>query len=470
MELMGIDTKKESLRMSLKGFFVGVGDAEREGLEDGIENEFTVLTKEERVNIVDDIIYGRKKIRDTLLMSRADSILEKTFDMGMDEKSRIRRSLILEKVEKVRAELDLVNVVAKIYKGDYSRDDLQLYREIGDKLYLPVVPEYFYGLFNARRDKILDASITDLKFELYRKQLLEIGIFRNNKVGLAIMDNEVVDGLRAEIGCRYASFFEILESVTCGSAQNEKYSAKETAAIFERVLDSMGYDDWIVEMTSQEKVMAIVMSKNTLLIPSRRLYEKSAIRRLLVHEIGAHICRVENGRKSGDNILAIGTANYYSRAEEGLASLLEVSCCGEITGSGGTGFDRIAERYITAGLLDGVDGEPRTAEETYNILWRMFLLDGSVGGDLVAAKNRAYAHIDKAFRGATFDAPGVYYPLLRIYYGSLVKNLEYFKRNKDNLALALDVALMGRYDHTSKDERDAVLTLLGREGLIDRIA
>lgn len=53
------------------------------------------------------------------------------------------------------------------------------------------------------------------------------------------------------------------------------------------------------------------------------------------------------------------------------------------------------------------------------------------------------------------------YAKLKVYYEGLVKNTDFFRQNLHNIDEAIDVSLMGKYNHTSERQRKLVSTMVG---------
>ncbi len=70
-------------------------------------------------------------------------------------------------------------------------------------------------------------------------------------------------------------------------------------------------------------------------------------------------------------------------------------------------------------------------------------------------------HIENAFRGTSFTAPGVIYCKLKVYYEGLLKNARYFSDNQDDLQQAFTTAMIGKFDHTDPSETALVKRLIG---------
>ncbi len=235
------------------------------------------------------------------------------------------------------------------------------------------------------------------------------------------------------------------------------YGAEECLLFLNQTLASDGLADagWTGEISDDSIVPMTSPMKKCITLPSAIQYTASDIRRIIVgHEQKTHAWRAENGDRSGNHMLKAGTPSSMG-IEEGLGILMECAIEGNLDNPS---FHRARDRFITAGLALGVDGRERDAREVYEILWRIIALRESSNGamdDIVVnqSKHSAYAHIENAFRGTPFWRKGVIYSKLKVYYEELAANASYMKSFHGDIRAALDGAMIGKYNHTSADER-----------------
>lgn len=238
------------------------------------------------------------------------------------------------------------------------------------------------------------------------------------------------------------------------------YDAQECAQIINDTLLVGGLADkgWKCQVDSAKSNPATNGAKKLISLPTSTRRNASELRRLVVHEQEVHARRAQNGKDADSSLLASGTADYAD-VEEGLGVMLECAVEGNLSNPS---FKRARERYITAGLALGIDGgEPRDARGVYEVLWRMIAVesstDGTIPEDLVQeAQSRAFAHVENAFRGTGFWMRGAIYTKLKVYYEGLVANASYIRENIGDLNAALDVAMVGKINHT--DAREVELT------------
>jgi len=226
-----------------------------------------------------------------------------------------------------------------------------------------------------------------------------------------------------------------------------KYDAEAIVYIANMAFSAEGLveNGWKAEINELKSVSTIDSGEKVLWIPRSLRRNAEELRRLLIHEIGVHARRAQNAEESEDEVLKLGEVDYLP-AEEGLGILLE---CAVVGNYDNPSFMRVVERYIVAGLALGADGEkPRNAAQTFAAAWPEIakLLSKSEeekAGLIEEAKEKAYAHVENAFRGTNLRMPGVIFMRLKIYYEGLLDNIEYFERGGD-----LEMALRGKYNHT----------------------
>lgn len=100
-------------------------------------------------------------------------------------------------------------------------------------------------------------------------------------------------------------------------------TASEAADEFSRVIEESGLSEWAVEVVNDMHARVAVNSQTrTLKLSGPARFSRTAVERLIVHEIGTHILRATNGGRQRLRLLALplGTSEL---TEEGLAVLNE---------------------------------------------------------------------------------------------------------------------------------------------------
>jgi hypothetical protein len=229
------------------------------------------------------------------------------------------------------------------------------------------------------------------------------------------------------------------------------YDAIECQQIISKALERgrLTEKGWQVEIATEKSNPSTDTALRTLYLPADTVRTADQLRRLIIHEQEVHARRGQNGVDSGIQLLGIGAVGH-AYAGEGLGVLLECAVAGNMENQS---YYRARDRYLTAGIAIGLDGLPRDGRGTFDIVWRLLALrmarDGIINGPIEKqAKEIAMLYIENAFRGTSFDMPGVIYTKLKVYYEGLVRNAQYFEDTAADMSAALNSALIGKYDHT----------------------
>lgn len=102
--------------------------------------------------------------------------------------------------------------------------------------------------------------------------------------------------------------------------QSLTISADEAARKFNEVLSSVA-PEWKAVRVPGDAPLRVETNQKVLMV-SDEPYSEEGLQRLILHEIGAHILRYENGTKGDDALLEVGTANYEF-IEEGVSTYTE---------------------------------------------------------------------------------------------------------------------------------------------------
>lgn len=186
---------------------------------------------------------------------------------------------------------------------------------------------------------------------------------------------------------------------------------------------------------------------------------KVSVQALLMHEIGVHVTRRENGDTSSLALLGVGLDNYL-RAEEGIATLAEQLITGTDQYAGEIG-------YFSVGAAMGTLGTPLSFLELYNVLYAYYIL--TIASKSLAtegfyeleelrmtATDYAWNRTLRVYRGTTGNTPGAVYTRDIIYFEG---NQQMWKLLDSEAAISPDW-LVGKYDPTN-DLHTAVLKELG---------
>lgn len=99
---------------------------------------------------------------------------------------------------------------------------------------------------------------------------------------------------------------------------NAKYTDEEAVELFRQDLKQRGYTNWTVMLKDISAKAMVSSLRLELQVKNGSSFSQTEIDRLIVHEIGTHIKRYENGTKQAFKIYRYGFPNYLE-TEEGLA-------------------------------------------------------------------------------------------------------------------------------------------------------
>lgn len=267
-----------------------------------------------------------------------------------------------------------------------------------------------------------------------------------------LLSPEILEKLRSTVLERYANELAAVPETD----DSIYYDVDACVDIMNDALERGGLakEGWVVEHNPKKTAPATNAKSKKIFLPSNTRRSAAELRRLIVHEQEVHARRAQNGINTGSNLLQYGTADYAD-VEEGLGVIFECAVAGTMDNPS---FDRARDRYITAGLALGTENEaPRDARQTFEVMWRLIAVREAVAGTIddaaiASAKNKAYAHVENAFRGTNFTMRGVIYTKLKVYYEGLRKNAQFFADNSEDMNAAIDVAMVGKYNHTDPEE------------------
>ncbi len=337
----------------------------------------------------------------------------------------------------------------------------ETFNELNAELYGEVNSSWYLGMMESEREKIEGFSPTNEDARKLVGELKEIfsNIERTNTVEPAIMDERALATFNKVLLDRYQ---EVLSAVP-NTGDDVRYDANQCAEIMNKALVAGGlYDQgWRAVVDPSKSNPSTRGGTSRISLPSNTSRTAQELRRLILHEQEVHARRGQNARDLGSDVLFTGTADYVD-VEEGLGVLFECVLEGNFDNPS---FQRARERYITIGLALGVNGTPRDARETFEVLWRILALNDSKNGEvdekiIKSARDRAYRHIENAYRGTNFAMKGVVFRKMKVYYEGLKKNADYFSSHQENINNTLDVVMMGKYNHVDPRESHVVTVLV----------
>lgn len=331
---------------------------------------------------------------------------------------------------------------------------------LNQELFGDINRELWLGIMNSVATSVRTFQPRNNSAKLLKQYLEDaLGDMTSTITEFDVYDEQLAADFKPFLEQRYADILSVVPSDFGG-----KFDATECAEIMTRALHQGGLATWKTEVDKTKINPATSFGKERIYLPTSTSRTADELKRLIIHEQEVHARRGYNGELSGIPLLGFGTANF-TPAEEGLGVFMEMILAGS---ADNPAVHRARDRYITAGLALGVDsGIYRDARSTFEILWRIILLrhcqtNGKSCDELESlAKEQAYTHIENAFRGTSFDAPGVIYLKLKVYYEGLVKNVQLMRQIGANTE-AFDQLFVGKYDHTDETERQLITSIIER--------
>jgi uncharacterized protein (TIGR02421 family) len=194
--------------------------------------------------------------------------------------------------------------------------------------HLEFSPRFFYKEcdldFEAIRNEMrkIPREVDHFLFPLYRKKLENI----ENKVSLLESINTVnfnnfskktFVGVSAQ---NYRDATDFLQNNLKKTLPDEskELSAEDTIVIMNKFLEKRKLGHWKIKFIEDSVADIQITKRNSILIKKGVKFRENRIQAIIVHEIGTHVFRLENGKRQKFRIFERGTANYL-RTEEGMA-------------------------------------------------------------------------------------------------------------------------------------------------------
>jgi len=238
------------------------------------------------------------------------------------------------------------------------------------------------------------------------------------------------------------------------SDDTEINSSEKIYKKFLRYLDYNNINNWSakIDLPGARTSFGVDQANKVINIPHdsdlilrKDILTKVTLKALLMHEIGVHVTRRENGDQSPLALLGIGLDNYL-RAEEGIATVAEQLITGTKQYAG-------YEGYFSVGAAMGILNKPLDFNELFTLLNAYFILhianeqleeQGFYELDelRLIASDKAWNRALRTYRGSTGQKPGAVYTRDIIY---LEGNMRIWKI----LASASSIPpewLIGKYD------------------------
>lgn len=186
---------------------------------------------------------------------------------------------------------------------EYNSFDVQKYIDELKKLDIPRNSPTG-KLFNELRDKVLS----------YSYELLNVGTpdFNTEKYFESVSE-EIIMKAHNIIDMKLPKI----------KLANKTISSEELAKIIKQELDKYNIKDWIIKFRkNSSSPVAINAGAKKIIINKNGFYSEYRVNKLLIHEMGTHVLRAENGDKQEFKIFRVGVPGY-DVTEEGLAGFNE---------------------------------------------------------------------------------------------------------------------------------------------------
>lgn len=277
------------------------------------------------------------------------------------------------------------------YSGSSSESEVarQEYRFLNHELYGEVNKPTFDAMMMTESERVERFEPKNEQEYMIKSQLLDY--FRQNHfegTEKPLMEVDELAVLREAIERRYgAELAEIPDT-----DDDVYYDAIQCAGIFNQCLaaGALAGKGWrtVVDDKAANPTTNVVRKEIRLPLSTRR--NASELRRLYIHEVGVHAVRGQNGEDTGKKILKTGTGDYAD-IEEGEGVVFE---CALADTMDNPSYHRARDRYIVAGLSEGVDGVPKDGRRVYEIMWRLIAIrnaeDGELSEDAIASAKKVH--------------------------------------------------------------------------------
>jgi hypothetical protein len=244
-------------------------------------------------------------------------------------------------------------------------------------------------------------------------------------------------------------------------------SAEKIHRMFSDYLEEQDINNWVVQIDhpGARTSFGVNQSNKVISIPHdsdlslrKRVLTKVSLQALLMHEVGVHVVRRENGDASPLALLGVGLDDYL-RAEEGIATLAEQLIIGTSQYSGEIG-------YFAVGAAMGTLGNPLSFSELYTVLNAYYILsiaDRQLETEgfyeleelRMTATDQAWNRALRVYRGSTGNTVGAVYTRDIIY----LEGNRRMWRLLDSEAVIHPDWLVGKYDPTNPQHAAALKEL-----------
>ncbi len=206
-------------------------------------------------------------------------------------------------------------------------------------------------------------------------------------------------------------------------------------------------DGWktVLEQGSRITVM-VNPEEKTISLPTavNLTQEAKDMAKFLIHEIGIHVGRKFNGKRSKLSLLGVGMDRFIV-GEEGVTYDMEASLDQKVDP-----FDVDMKYILAIGLAQGIDGHKRDFRGVFDILKKQWTLREVASGKALpeaekSATETAYNTCVRIFRGTDCKTPGVCYPKDMVYREGTLGVWQVIRENPQEMHRFT----VGKYDPTN---------------------
>ncbi|MBP9709043.1 MAG: DUF1704 domain-containing protein [Oligoflexales bacterium] len=207
---------------------------------------------------------------------------------------------------------------------------------------------------------------------------------------------------------------------------------------------------WQAVLSNDVLHIKVSSKSHKVLIPQGVKFPLEKVQSLYAHEVGVHVFRRENGKKTKLKLLSIGLANY-DRAEEGICLMREQVV---LKRNKLPSFDKY---FALAYAVGAIDGKAKDFRSVYNMLNELFtkrLAKRFKDEDVERiAKDRAWNVTLRVFRGGDPVVPGCCFYRDKIYREGNIQMWDLFINSPEKFSYAK----YGKFDPSNEEHMNLVM-------------
>jgi len=200
---------------------------------------------------------------------------------------------------------------------------------------------------------------------------------------------------------------EMSDLINIESDETE-FDSKAILDAFKNALQQIGDNEWVVvvDPNSSKTAVSVSQSNMEVIIPESRKVDQDKLKSLIIHEVGTHVARRENGERSKLKLLGLGLDRYLT-AEEGISTMREQAYAGKVADFRGI------DGHLAISLAKGLDGKPRDFRQVYQIMEKYYFFNNVTAKSkrtelesFEKAQDSAWKHCVRTFRGTDCATAG----------------------------------------------------------------